>query len=193
MRLLLAKRSVSRTLALQPKVRRIIARKPRSEPPAMMPLQNLQTCVEVRRSRGAILGQWFRGFNEENEILRKKSSPQNLWISLLIVLRSNANSTANSRLTPGCLFIGHREQPRCNHNIWWWSSNVYVLAFIFVRRSRVFSLWLWIRILFIRPSQMALDLCTEACRIRRKSSAPGSKICAGRGEQNSQENDLRMG
>ena len=78
---------------------------------------NVRTGVEVRGGRGAILGERFRGFNQENGNSSKKTSPQNLWISLLIVLSSTANSAANSRLTPRCLFIKHREESLRDHNI----------------------------------------------------------------------------
>ena len=83
----------------------------------MVPPPNVPTCVEVRGSRGAILGERLRGFNQENANSWKKTSPQNLWISLLIVLPLTANSAANSRLTPRCLFIKHREELLQDHHI----------------------------------------------------------------------------
>jgi hypothetical protein len=82
-------------------------------------------------------------------MFRKKSSPQNLWISLLIVLRSSANSAANSRLTPGCLFIEHSEPESGNHKMLGQSPDVYVLAFIFVHRGMLCSFGLWIRRFFL--------------------------------------------
>ena len=74
-------------------------------------------CAGVRGSRGAILWEWIRGFNHENAYFEKKSSPQILWISLLIVIRLTANRPVNSCLTPRCLFIKHREEPLHDHNI----------------------------------------------------------------------------
>ena len=67
------------------------------------------------------------------EIPRKKSSPQNLWISLLIVFPACANNACNPRHAPSCLFVEHRDGLIMDHNILWVVFRVYVLAFIFVR------------------------------------------------------------
>ena len=65
-------------------------------------------------------------------MFRKKSSPQNLWISLLIVFPPSANNACNSCHTPICLFVEHRDGLAFTHYILWVGDHVYVLAFIFV-------------------------------------------------------------
>jgi hypothetical protein len=83
MRLLLDSRSVSRMLAAHPVVRRIPTRKLRKEPPAIVPLPNGQKTGGIRGRRGAILGEWIRGFNQENDDSAKKIlSPKSVDISV---------------------------------------------------------------------------------------------------------------
>lgn len=87
----------------------------------------------MRGIRGAILGEWGGGFNQENGDAAKKSSPQNLWISLLIVFPPSANNACNPCHAPICLFVEHRDRLAFAHYILWVGEHVYVLAFIFVQ------------------------------------------------------------